>query len=512
MNLLFFRNRRYCRWNKSDVIFFLLLTLFILLLLMAGSVSAATTFTDFYVQTTGNNLNAGSTTDNTAPHTYTGGTFVRATGVFTPASENPVTDGVTVGQWASIYTTAGATVATCIGLITNVSTTTITISQAAIGGAVANVSESAAAATCKVGGAWAGPNTNANPSVSFPFGFAVGTMSNAPNVAPRINWKAGLYSVTNAITHSLNGPIRFEGYTSSPGDGGQATLDGTWAGTLFTLLTLSGVDYDVVNFIFQNNGASGSGSHLVSLSGSEAVVKNCVFQHSRAFGLTIGSGPALVIDCVATDCGNDNTPATGGFRLIGTAALNCISYSNTAAKAVGFMGGTGYSVFMNCIAYGNGTNGFEATSAAQSILVNCDSYENKGHGIDLTAVSAASVEIINCNLLHNGGWGITSSGSSLRSGTILNCGFGAGTQANASGTIAANTGGINVVGTVTYANDTTPWVNAAGRDFTLTAGSAAAFKGYGTFPFNTLSYPSIGASYPTNSGGSGGTVGYGFAQ
>ncbi len=91
-------------------------------------------FTEFYVQTTGSNLNAGSTADNAAPFTYAAGTFVQSTRVFTVASGNPQSDGVTVGMFASIYTTAGATVATFVGRVSAVDATTITVDGLVLAG------------------------------------------------------------------------------------------------------------------------------------------------------------------------------------------------------------------------------------------------------------------------------------------------------------------------------------------------------------------------------------------
>src|SRR5690606_30077270 len=114
-------------------------------------------FTEFYIQSTGSDLNAGSTTADAASLTYAGGTFVRATGVFTVASGDPVADGVVVGDWVSIYTTAGATTTKYVAQVTARDATTITTSTTAKYGANTNVSESAGATTLKVGGAHASP-------------------------------------------------------------------------------------------------------------------------------------------------------------------------------------------------------------------------------------------------------------------------------------------------------------------------------------------------------------------
>ena len=46
-------------------------------------------FTDYYATTTGSKLNSGSTEADAAVYTSTAGTWVAATGVFTPASGDP---------------------------------------------------------------------------------------------------------------------------------------------------------------------------------------------------------------------------------------------------------------------------------------------------------------------------------------------------------------------------------------------------------------------------------------
>lgn len=66
-------------------------------------------FTEFCTRSGGSNLNAGTRTGNStepgtsADFTYATGNFVNSTGVFTVASGNPSSDGVAVGDFASIY-------------------------------------------------------------------------------------------------------------------------------------------------------------------------------------------------------------------------------------------------------------------------------------------------------------------------------------------------------------------------------------------------------------------------
>jgi len=142
--------------------------------------------------------------------------------------------------------------------------------------------------------------------------------------------------------------------------------------------------------------------------------------------------------------------------------------------------------------------------AAHATFLGCEFYNNAAAGIDLTGSTASTSLIVeNSNFLKNGTFGITSSGSALRNGQIVNCGFGSGTQTNASGGLAANLGGINVSGTITYAANVTPWVDPANGDFTINLAVAqnggrgkftATAAGYG----GTIGYPDIGAATHTN--------------
>src|SRR5215472_6750624 len=88
-------------------------------------------FTEFYMNaSTGSNLNGGSDAG-TVTYTSTNGNYNAGTGVFTPTDgSNPVTAGVTVGQFASIYID-GATVGvfvTRVTAVTNATNGTITTS------------------------------------------------------------------------------------------------------------------------------------------------------------------------------------------------------------------------------------------------------------------------------------------------------------------------------------------------------------------------------------------------
>lgn len=493
------------------------MTRFFLLLLLLTSPSFAA-FTEFYVQNTGDNLNAGGKAsadagaiDDAASFTYAGGTFVRATGVFTVASGDPAADGVAAGDWVSIYTTAGATVANCVARVTARDATTITISAtpALIVGAVANVSETAAAATARVGGAWDGPAT----TVGFPFNSVLTTGIDASNNTPRVNFLAQTYTVSAAVTHALNGVIRFQGYTTTPGDGGRATLQNATTGASYALLTISGTNVDIADFIFADTAWTSGASDGVAMSGVEAGVYRCVFHDFRRTGLIVSSGSGIVVECESY-ANNKNSSATqGGFFSSsngGNKFIRCISHDNTTGTTSGFVTNV-ETTFIDCIADTNSGNGFLSSATTSGLFVGCDTYNNTLAGIDISSASLSVFAVMNCNLVNNRGWGINASGSLvLHGGSVVNCGFGAGTMDNDSGTIVTGLTGVNVTGTVTYANDVTPWVDPANGDFRINL-AAAKDAGRGSFTqtaagyAGTIGYEDIGAAHHITPAGGGQT-------
>lgn len=460
-------------------------------------------FTEFYVQTTGSNLNAGSTADNAAAFTYAGGTFVRSSGVFTVASGNPQTDGVTAGMFASIYTTSGATVATCVGRITARDATTITISLEALAGATSAVSEGAGEATCKVGGAWAGPNG----AVGFPFAFSTAALNDGTNTVPRVNFKGGTnYAVTAAIVNSsVSDGIVWQGYTTTVGDGGKATIDGGESGAAYALFTSSASQSTYIDLVWAHNGETGGSTGtpgVYTLNGSRNIYIRCVVHGMRASGFT-SNGPVQYVECETYDCNRANQVGYGGFALAvtGSQALRCYAHHHAGSNANGFTLDQTV-VVSHCISHSNGAAGFYSAQDQNCTVLHCDAYNNGGAGLNLVSASATLVvNIQNCNFVKNGDYGIKST-STGRYGIVANCGFGAGTQANTNGQMTSGLVPVLITGAVTYADDVTPWTDPANGDFRVSL-AAAKNAGRGAFTQtytsesarNTTGYPDIGAAF-----------------
>lgn len=434
---------------------------FIIAVVLAQSRLVAQT-TDFYVQTTGSNLNAGSTADNAAEHTYTSGSWVASTGIFTVASGDPSTD-VAVGDFASVYAD-GATATGFVGRVTARDATTITVSLSAIHGtAPTNGTNNR---TLKIGGAWAGPSG----AVGFPFGVVKGTATNALGDPVRVNWKAGQYDVSNAITHNNVGPVFWEGYTTTPGDEtGFALIDGGTTGTTYTVLYVQAKNHFFTRFHFRNNGNSGTTSMVDC---TESVLwKRCIF--SSSYGLAVRNlDSTMFYECEVYDNfeagGTGNNLGAMRAWYSGSLALRCVVRDNVKFG----MQTDGGILLHRTIVTNNGSHGAGSTGDENLFIVNCDFHSNAGHGYALGqgSTSAMNCIYINTNFVDNTEYGIRS-GSQGTPGLFLHNGFGSGTQANGSGDIE-NEQNYLELGTVTLTADTSPYSDAGANNYAITAAGA----------------------------------------
>ena len=496
---------------------------FLLIAILASS-TAFGAYTEYYVQTTGSNLNAGSTATDAAAFTYAGGTFVRATGVYTVASGNPLTDGVAVGDEASIYTTAGATQPGVVGRVTARDATTITINTTDISGATANVSEGAAASTLKIGGAWAGPST----TVDFPFGFILATGVNASGDPVKVWIKGGTaYSATDTITQDDAG-ITYEGYTSATGDGGRAEINGQANGTPFNLFNITAAGCRWRNIDWNGNhdatgaSAQATGNYMVILAARGNYFYNCRFRNGYRGGIQVGGSgdgsAAYFEECLfELNQFDDANDMAGCVVAEESNYVRCRFSRNGAVRHADHASAGGDSAgvkltnsdgepasFEDCIFDFNAGDGIETGSSALSVR-RCSFYNNgtsteSGDGIDTSAGNAATalVMMITESIFHdNALYGIRGD-SSIYYPTVKHCAF----RDNVSGD-TLNVNASFITGTVTLTAD--PWVDPLEGDFDLnsTAGGGAALKGVGlgTFQKNasedtgtTLSTPDIGAS------------------
>lgn len=470
-------------------------------------------YTEFCCRSGGSNMNAGSVDGGSSEPatsalvTYTGGDWDSATSIYTAPVAAVMTEAV-VGRFMSIYVDGDTTPTAnqyMVARITvvNAGTRQITVSTTARALRGTIVSTGTGTRSARIGGAWAGPSgTNLHPfwqTSSIDWSLLLGASSNKM----RLNLKNDqTYTVSAAMT-ALAGSVYIfiQGYTSSYGDGGRVTISGGSTGASYILMTAA----SLVHFgycTFTGNGATGS-ANLVNADDARVSCFQCVFTSCRGTGF-VGGGN--VIECEAYACNASNTSGKAGFEggNIRTNYVRSISHDNTGSNNRGWYVTNAGAAWTNCIADTNGEAGFYAINSASFQMLNCDSYNNTGSGLVVSGANNVGV-IQNCNFTKNGAWGIAL--PSLSPSYLINNRYGAGTEANASGTVQ-NGGNAMDIGNSSYASDVMPWTDPANGDFRI---SLAAAKGAGRGSFTqtaasyagTVGYPDIGAAQHADSGSSG---------
>lgn len=505
------------------------------LILLFLSISISTfgaTYTEFYINNAGGgNTNSGHTADATPTFSAQNGFWTNYTGYGVFFKSGMTLTGVTNGAWASVYTNTASTATAFVGIITNVDDTGDFIFVKTVGSCVGTpVANDNVGVTCiVVGGAWLGPRSGTADATSvetnvFPTALVAGTLTNTAANIPRVNIRGGTtYAVTNALNITGTGPVIWQGYTNTVGDMGRAVIDGGSVYPSYVLLTMTGLNHGVVDLVLQHNGASGT-SAGTAVGGTYYGYFLRVRVHGMGKnGLSMGGSSAglLLIECEAD--GNNISNSSGGTGIVmgGGAMIGCVSHDNVGNATDGISMSLG--IAENCIAYNNGRNGFSLPGTF-SIMRHCNSYSNVACGIDLTKITQCSVVIENCAVFRNKTFGINSTGSPIRSGMIRNCAFGSGTMTNLSGNIGTTitdqaNGGIDILNTLIYTADDTPWIDPDNGNFTEKATAltkAVGFASYGQQylgAVTTLSYPDIGATQiASTNAATAGTTAHTFAQ
>ena len=466
-------------------------------------------YTEFYCNSlSGSNINAG---DNRPIITSTNGNWNGST-TFTAAAGAPFT-GVVAGDFASIYAD-GATTTGYIALVTNNSNDNVLTLSTSSKSGTAPVA-AGTGISCTVGGKWKGPNG----AVRFPFDTVTVNLSGLAGYAPRINLQnTQPYPISATFTAVNLTGITMQGYTTTPGDLGKATLYGTATSiTLFQTTAATTAGGVVADIIFRDNGTTG-GTIGTIFAGRGTKIQRCVFHGMRGFGAQVGSSSHGIVfyECEAFDCNRNNGASSGGFDGGQTTTfINCISHNNPGSNNNGFVNAN----LINSIAESNGNCGLFTTGATPGgyIIERSDFYNNGTDGIRNAETVGASYVIRNSNFIKNGTCGVRRTGSTAAVYDIVNCGFGTGTMAN---TVANLSGSalthFNVV-SVGYATDADPYIDAPNGNFGL---ALAASKGTGRSTFTqvsgytstTIGYPDVGAAQTLNTSSSSSAHAYAFVS
>lgn len=440
------------------------------------------------MQTTGSNLNAGSTSADAAAFTYASGTLATVTNVatFTVASGNPSSDGVVVGDYISIYPDGNSTTP-FVSKVTSVTSTTIVCSS--INNKFGTVpTDGTLTRTVKVGGAWANLGMVAS-------GVALNT-GTVP-FSTRINVKAGTYAnTTTGRTFALAGSatlgLWWRGYKTAIGDlDTQPTttrVDATdiplWTFTTGQMI-VSGASNVFSNISILSACVTSNGA--VSTTGAQAVFYRVRIENTAANSLsralTSSGGGDKYIMCwfKAT-----TTPNSAVFASTSTQQFHgCVFRGGGAGNSIE---GNGSVVILWCIFDSPTGSGLVMNGGTEMLVAHSIFYNAVGSGISIGAAPLSSC-IINCIFEKNGAYGITNtSGTNIDQPIRAGNSFYLNTSGKENGFGDAPSHNENV-------ETASHFVDAAGHDFTLLSTTTAKAGGIpGLFENATYkSFPDIGA-------------------
>lgn len=462
-------------------------------------------FTELYCDpSTGSNVNAGDNTANGIV-TSTNGAWSTATNIFTATGGTPFS-GVSVGDFCALMADAG-TVAAYIARVTAIGGggLTLTLSTTSKSGTAPTTAGTGITAT--TGGAWKGPNA----AVAFPFGFISQAMKNVAGDIVRVNFKNNAtYSITAAMTHNVDGPTLFEGYTTTPGDNGIAVIDGGTSGASYILLAITAWRNKFHNFELKNNGATGSATGL--RVANNAIIERVRVNNVRGFGMSVEAS-SRIEECEVHAFNQSNTAGKAGFDASSNAPVTfvrCIAHDGSGSNCDGFRFGI-EAIMDRCISESNGGHGV-LISNASVVILQSSFVGNSGAGIAGSGISNNYEVFENCILVNNGTYGInlSVSGSSTAQNVVKNCAF----YNNTSG----QTNGVNtndITGSITLSG--TPFTDSANGDFGLNntasagascrgAGAGAFFQNSSSYSATTISYPDVGAAQHMEVASAGSTI------
>jgi len=298
-----------------------------------------------------------------------------------------------------------------------------------------------------------------------------------------------LETATIVTAGTISGTITFEGYTSTPGDGGQATIDGESTRSYCVTYTVpitstTKLFYEFKNFIFKR-----ADFYNVNVSW-DLVFRNCRFTNATQYGCDVRTG------CLFENCLFDNNGA-GGLNVGGqvTTVVGCRFENNTSDGAQI----TAESCFIDCVFVGNGFDAFEdfGVNGSYCVLVNC-TIDGDGKttniGIDLGTSFWKRAAVVNC-IIYDCDEGI----DAINQGTRF---ISRNNLLNSNNTNYPGSRFQTFTGEVTSAPQ---FVDEAGGNYALAGASPARDAGYDGYLLNgSDQLRDIGAIESTSAAGAGG--------
>lgn len=180
-------------------------------------------------------------------------------------------------------------------------------------------------------------------------------------------------------------PIIFEGYTTTTGDGGRATITGSGSRTNCILQVVGGSS---LYYVFKNFRFTNTTANAVSATGGQLTFKNCKFDTAANNGLACGM-------CVCEACEFSSNTLTGCLASDGGIFIGCKFYSNTTD---GLKSQGNSTVIFGCTFFSNaGININVGVGGEVSCIANCTvdgDGKDSDSGISINSVFAM-VAVVN---------------------------------------------------------------------------------------------------------------------
>lgn len=449
---------------------------------------------EFYMQNTGSNLNAGSTNADAASITETNGSWDITSNTFIATAGLPFA-AVNVGDWVSIYND-GASATPFVAQVTVINDLGLSITVSATVKFGTKPAAGATGKSCKVGGAWASLGMLAS-------GVALNTGTTP--VSFRCNIKAGTYA--NSTTNRTFGvagttllPVWYRGYKTAIGD-------------MDAVPTTTRVDATDIPHLTWGNG-------IVTLGAAHNYFTSMSILTARAGGTgCVISGNQnrlrrVRVENTSSNAGSTNCYTSGnGFAAFecwfkahtsSLASVNIGSASGGLYSCVVRGGKTGIEITNSCTIAGNtiistGSDGIGMSVSAAVQIVGNTFYSIGRDGIRWTTLPSSNFHTIANNVFSLcGGYNLkNNSGADTNFiSRVNNCSY-SPTSGHASGFGDSQEFGLQTDGsqTVTSATDMTPVSGSNANNNALPGGlfENEAFSNFGA----------IGAVQPEAAGGGG---------